>query len=285
MALIALGLVILQGVMGGVRVLQVDREIARIHGCLGPAFFAFLAALMVVTSRWWQRVSELGFWIGSRNPMSSWSPGDAADLWRYGRSLWVGLRTQRQLTWAILGLAYGQLVLGASMRHVPETADPAYFRVLVWFHVVGAACVAVTALALTLAPRCPLPGLAAPRRVLLVAVGLQILLGLGTWVMKYSFPAGWGDFAWAQAHLIVSDDFYQVQIVTAHVAVGSLILAVATFSGVRLWRAERCLGHWLQWAEVPEEARDPDRGQQPSFDAPAGEAGENVPRPVAALTE
>ncbi len=51
-AVIALGLVILQGLLGGQRVLLDDRRIAQMHGILGPMFFAFSAAITVWLSRW-----------------------------------------------------------------------------------------------------------------------------------------------------------------------------------------------------------------------------------------
>jgi hypothetical protein len=70
---------------------------------------------------------------------------------------------------------------------------------------------------------------------------MQVGLGLGTWVVKYNYPDWLAEYTFAQSHQIVSNDFFQVQIVTAHVAVGSLILGVATFLLTRLWRAEFCL--------------------------------------------
>lgn len=241
MSLAALALVILQGVMGGVRVLQVDREVARIHGCLGPAFFAFLAVLVVVTSRWWQAVAERGFWLGRAEEETGTRVGARAELLRLRGAMLRTLQNQRYVTLTLWALAYLQLVFGASMRHVPETADPYYFRILVWFHVVGAVCVGVAAVILSFTRGCPVPGICWPQRLLLGAVGLQIVLGLGTWVMRYNFPDWFANELFAQAHLIVSNDFYQVQIVSAHVALGSFILAVGAFSAARIWRAEHGL--------------------------------------------
>src|SRR5687768_1740620 len=43
----ALGLVILQGALGGARVLMDQRLVALLHGCLGPLFFAYVGALAV----------------------------------------------------------------------------------------------------------------------------------------------------------------------------------------------------------------------------------------------
>ena len=53
LSFVLLGLVIVQGLLGGARVLLDERFIAKIHGCLGPAFFATVVGFCVVTSRWW----------------------------------------------------------------------------------------------------------------------------------------------------------------------------------------------------------------------------------------
>ncbi len=36
-----------------------ERTLAMIHGCVGPAFFAYTAALVVVTSRAWLQASPI----------------------------------------------------------------------------------------------------------------------------------------------------------------------------------------------------------------------------------
>lgn len=251
----ALFLVVLQGTLGGVRVLQVDREVARFHGCLGPAFFAFVVGCLAMTSRWWQRAGERRFWLGrhgddgldgrslasaTSGPQGN-SPAPSVTLTAVVERLLARLRTQRYATLILLGLAYMQLVLGASMRHVPDDAEPTYFRVLTWFHLSGAAATSLAALTVAFSRRLPVQGVTKAKWGLLFLVGLQVSLGCGTWVVKYGFPAWFGNYPWAANHLVVNDDFYQVQIVTGHVAVGSLILATAVFLAVRLWRAEWAL--------------------------------------------
>src|SRR5436190_10251632 len=54
----ALGLVIFQGVLGGLRVLLDERTLAMLHGCTGPLFFALTVALVVFTSRTWTSGAE-----------------------------------------------------------------------------------------------------------------------------------------------------------------------------------------------------------------------------------
>src|SRR5262249_19662386 len=52
-------LVVLQGVLGGARVMLDQRIVALLHGCVGPLFFAYLAAMIVTTSEWWQKAVPL----------------------------------------------------------------------------------------------------------------------------------------------------------------------------------------------------------------------------------
>ncbi len=49
--------VIGQGALGGMRVLFDDRQLAMIHGCVGPAFFALTAAIAVFTSSSWRQAA------------------------------------------------------------------------------------------------------------------------------------------------------------------------------------------------------------------------------------
>src|SRR3954471_16280120 len=45
--------VILQGVLGGLRVVLVKLDLAIVHACIAQAFFCLAALVAVVTSRWW----------------------------------------------------------------------------------------------------------------------------------------------------------------------------------------------------------------------------------------
>ena len=53
----ALGLVILQGVLGGLRVTLLKDEIGIFHACLAQMFFGLLIVITLATSRLWQRLS------------------------------------------------------------------------------------------------------------------------------------------------------------------------------------------------------------------------------------
>jgi heme a synthase len=86
--------VIFQGILGGLRVVFVNLDLAIVHGCVAQAFFCLAASTAVLTSRWWSEAPDLT---------------DAPDS-----------RPGRQLTWlclAAVAVVYLQLIVGATMRH------------------------------------------------------------------------------------------------------------------------------------------------------------------------
>lgn len=245
---LALVLVIFQGVLGGLRVVLDARTVAMIHGCMGPGFFAYVVGLVVVSSSWWQRIGETGSWISSHRDTRALNRNDSDRLGRIWERLW----TARSVAVVTVVLAYAQLALGANLRHISESADPSQYRVLVWFHVLTALAVMVGAVLLVSRPVGPVPGLRRSRWFLITLVGLQILLGLGTWVVKFGWPAWFQGMAMADQFRIQEKQFWQVTLVTAHVAVGSLILATTVWCTVRLWRAEHSAGRLLEeWGHGP----------------------------------
>src|SRR6266567_7677119 len=54
-----LGMVVLQGVLGGLRVVLVKLDLAIVHACLAQAFFCLAAFVCVVTSKWWIESPDL----------------------------------------------------------------------------------------------------------------------------------------------------------------------------------------------------------------------------------
>jgi hypothetical protein len=71
---------------------------------------------------------------------------------------------------------------------------------------------------------------------LCVLIILQLTLGVGTYVVKFSWPAWLGEYQFAAAHVVREKSLMQSLITTAHVAMGSLILFVATALAVRTAR-------------------------------------------------
>ena len=88
--------------------------------------------------------------------------------------------------------------------------------------------------------RCGDLTLSRPGGALIGLVAVQILLGTGTWVVNYGWPAFLQWFPGASGFLIQAKGFTESIIVTAHVATGSLILAVATLTLLRMARIRRC---------------------------------------------
>ena len=158
LGLIALVAVILQGVLGGLRVVLIEQKIAIIHACLAQAFFALIASISLFTSAEW-RVDQPG-------PSS----GDTKKV--------------QQLGLLTVSLIYGQLILGALFRHTGTGLS---------LHILGAITVFIVTFLLVdhvqqyHATQRPLlrSGILL-RRLLLLQVGL----GLFTYVMKYIAPHG-----------------------------------------------------------------------------------------------
>lgn len=104
LALVMLLAVIVQGVMGGLRVTEVSLTLAKIHGIFGQAVFAFAGVLVVMTSKWWMNVKA----DRSGSTSSGITSTDPQPL----RRLIV-------LSSIVLVLVFNQLVLGILMRHDP----------------------------------------------------------------------------------------------------------------------------------------------------------------------
>jgi cytochrome c oxidase assembly protein subunit 15 len=56
---------------------------------------------------------------------------------------------------------------------------------------------------------------------------VQILLGAGTWIVKFSVPVWAADWLPMEPIAIQADGWLQTNVITAHVAVGSLLLVTA----------------------------------------------------------
>ncbi len=230
LGVVALLGVLVQGALGGLRVIENEVQLAKIHACVGPAFFALTIALAVVTSRRWQHA---------------------------GVQSQAGLGKVERLAVLTTLLAYCQLVLGSQLRHLPAGAQPGDFRVALFFHLaLAAALVAHIGLLAThvfRAHRTEL-SLVRPAVALLALIGIQVGLGAATWVTKYGWPSWMTDFSFAAAYVVPADSRQQAWITTAHVAAGSLILGVSLLMALRslrfAYRGSRASGQgsWLMEA-------------------------------------
>ena len=212
LGLAMVALVSFQGILGGMRVRLDARLLAQIHGCVGPLCFALAVALAVFTSRRW-RATEPG-------------------------SYDVDHRVFR-LALITTILAYAQLMLGSQVRHVSLAADTSVFRAAVFLHLFGAALVVLHALLLAARAGLRRGGdfwIAAPVRFLAVLVLGQVALGCGAWVVNYGWPAWLSEYSWAASYVVARQSAVQAGVTTAHVAIGSLILATSLTVALRSWR-------------------------------------------------
>ena len=238
LATAVLGAVIFQGVLGGLRVVLIKLDLAIVHACVAQAFFCFAAFVAVYTSTWWKE---------QRTPI------DSTD----GRNLiWLGAIT--------VAAIYGQLIVGATMRHyqaglaIPDL-PLAYGKVLpptnqaaldvvnwqrvrmepplpavsleqVWLHFghrLGAVIVSILVLALawTAVRRYRMhPRLVRPAVLLPALLAVQVTLGIFTVLLRK--PA---------------------DVASSHVAVGALVLVTAF---VLTARAVRLFGFGSKHAHV-----------------------------------
>lgn len=212
LGLAAVALVSFQGYLGGMRVRLDARLLAQIHGCVGPVCFALAVALAVFTSRHW-RATEPG------------SGGVDRSVFRLALVTTI--------------LAYAQLVLGSQVRHVSLTADTTVFRAAVFLHLFGAALVVLHVLMLAVRAGSRRSGdawVAVPVRFLVALVLMQVALGCGAWVVNYGWPAWLADHPWAAGYVVTRESALQAGVTTAHVAIGSLILATSLTIALRSWR-------------------------------------------------
>ncbi|HSB77781.1 MAG TPA: COX15/CtaA family protein [Candidatus Methylomirabilis sp.] len=150
----ALGAVILQGILGGLRVVLVEETLAILHGILAQAFFGLTGALVLFTSRGWSE------------PTVPVRGGDAGPL-----------RWLSRLTTVAIFL---QIVFGALLTHLDARLDA---------HLTLAALIAVLVPLLSGRVWGILPEqreLTRSVAILCGLLGLQLLLGLGSYVSRFT---------------------------------------------------------------------------------------------------
>jgi len=213
LALVALAAVIVQGVLGGMRVLFDERQLAKIHGCFGPFYFALCVALAAVTSRPWQTLPAA---VGFRKPRR----------WRLTAGITVVL-------------VYVQLVLGAQLRHLTPGTPAQWFQAMLVFHLIVAGVLTFYAWRMSLlgwTDRSAAPLVARPAMWLGPLLTLQLCLGAGAWITNYGWPVWFAEQSWAASYTVTAEGPMQAVVTTAHVALGSLILATAVLTWLRAGR-------------------------------------------------
>lgn len=225
--------VMAQGFLGGLRVRLDSIQVAKIHGCTGPLFFAACVGLAVVTSRWWRTATDISITCNAGTAITrprGNTPSRA--IGRIGSSAWL-----------VTLLAYAQLILGANLRHASPAMMPSQFQVFVVFHVGLAVLLSVMILWLAASVLRQVPDQRTQRVSWLLSLFVlaQFALGAGTWVVKHGWPAFFSEYAFAAGYTVQAESMLQANVVTAHVALGSLVLAASLSLALRLSRASYLL--------------------------------------------
>ncbi len=228
----ALAAVIIQAVLGGLRVVELKDVLGLFHACLAQAFLTLVALIALVTSQWWQRL---------RQPSKSVA---ATFSWR------VLLRA-----FALIAvLIYGQLALGATMRHAHAGLSILDFPTAygqAWPHIDAARLAQINRQrdeVLHLPPTTLAQiEIQMAHRVIAGVIFLAVLAAaVLTWQRRTALPAALCRLALAGPVLIACQIGLGVatiwtnkaaDIATAHVAVGaiSLVWSVLTYAALRRW--------------------------------------------------
>jgi cytochrome c oxidase assembly protein subunit 15 len=184
LGVVVVGLVGVQGLLGGLRVVLRQDALAIVHGCVAQTFFALEVALAVFTSP------------GRAAPAPALAPGVSRDL--------------RRLSVAVALLLYGQIVLGALATHLGwATAH------------VGGAFVVVAAVGLlagrALARPVSADGIGAWARALATLLVVQVVLGVGAYLVRFTGLAVPGGqitaIGFPVAHRVVGAGLFGVTVV------------------------------------------------------------------------
>jgi cytochrome c oxidase assembly protein subunit 15 len=183
LGLVAVAAVVLQGVLGGLRVVLLEDTLAIFHGCLAQAFFALLAVIALLTAPRGRVVA---------------SPVEPA---------------LKGLAVLAAVLVYVQIVFGALLTHAGR----------IDLHLAGAVLVFVLVPIVAAQLRRTGDAVATPvSRLVSVLLGVQLLLGIGSFLARFS---PW----W-----IPGEQLTVTALPVAHRLAGSLILAATVVLAVRV---------------------------------------------------
>ena len=226
LGVIALGAVVLQGVLGGLRVTMLKDEIGIFHACLAQGFLGLVVVIALATSKFWRALSNAAV-----------DPKKFAPINKIAIAATVAI--------------YVQLALGATMRHqhrdlaildfpttnggwIPDTSSAALAKINAWRDARGlsdvdafqiwlqmahrflALIITVTVFAFCLRVWSDAQGVAALRRLSITWVALVVCqIALGAWTI-------WSDKA--------------ADVATAHVAAGAIMLSFGVSICAICWR-------------------------------------------------
>ncbi|MFO8098909.1 MAG: COX15/CtaA family protein [Salinibacter sp.] len=185
----AVVLVVVQGVLGGLRVVWVSLDLATVHASVAQLFFALLVAMTLFTT----------------------------ETWRTGRGITSDTAASRRLRWlayATTGGIYLQIVLGAVLRHAGGGVAPGFTAI----HVTGAFVVVGLVGATFMVAEKHFDANPVVRRAawgLLGAMGVQFALGLAALIVML--------YEQTQTGLALAP----VLLTVAHLVVGALLFGAS----------------------------------------------------------
>jgi cytochrome c oxidase assembly protein subunit 15 len=226
LGVIALAGVILQGVLGGLRVTMMKDEIGIFHACIAQAFLALLIFIALVTTKFWRSIS---------NAVAHWKK-------------FAPIKT---LAIAITIAIYLQLALGATMRHqhrdlaildfptanggwIPDTSAPALAKINVWRDARGLSDVTAFQIWLQMAHRF----VALVIAIAIIAFGLRVWRDARHLAALKRLSILWFALVACQialgAWIIWSNK--AADVATAHVALGAVMLSFGVSVSAICWR-------------------------------------------------
>jgi heme a synthase len=254
LGLIALAGVILQGILGGLRVTMLKDEIGIFHACVAQGFLALLVVIALVTTSFWRSLAHKA---GSLEGGAPATPG------RDERGQSLGSRefappfslphfaTIRNIAIAITLAIYIQLALGATMRHqhrdlsifdfptangawIPDTSAVALAKINAWRDARGLSDVDAFQIWLQMAHRF---------LALLIAIAIIVFCSR-VWRDARQVPTLKRLSMWWVAFLLVQLTLgawtiwsnKAADIATAHVAVGAIMLSFGVSVSAICWR-------------------------------------------------
>lgn len=186
-----------QGVLGGLRVTEVNLNFAIVHACLAQAFLALLCGICWFTSRDWFETEKQ-----SENTVD-----------------YVSAKKIRKLSLITTCLIYVQLIFGAILRHTGSRLDAhLLFAFLVALHIF-----LLTRRFFTMGEETQRIGQSLPLLLLGLLV-VQLMLGIGAYITKLTTFG-------ATASALLTDI-----VTTAHVAVGALMLVSSFVITLKIYR-------------------------------------------------
>jgi cytochrome c oxidase assembly protein subunit 15 len=201
------GCVVVQGLLGGGRVLADDPRWAMVHGNFAAVVFCLMGVLCFVTSRRWMEAENATKQPEGLRP-----------------SLADRLRLLRGVSLVTLVAIYGQFILGGRQRHLHD---------MLYEHLAGAGIVAVLVIAtVAFAHRTRIGWVRATAWWMLFFLIVQTGLGAGAWVTKYGFAT--------TGYVAVQGSPLQLAVRSSHTVVGMLLLMSSVVLVLRTLRLGSC---------------------------------------------